>query len=130
MSKSPTPSERERSDKLAREREAEEQALLPYRWTQTIKDVDVTVPVRGTLKGKDIVVVISKTNLKVGVRGEEPTIDVCGGGFSHTRKFPLGESVESFPQLMSASLFSLGPPLPRRPRGRMYLDARIGPLRR
>lgn len=76
MSKSPTPSERERSDKAAREREAAEQALLPYRWTQTIKDVDVTVPVRGTLKGKDIVVEISKTQLKVGVRGEEFIIDV------------------------------------------------------
>lgn len=81
MSKSPTPSERERSDATAREREKAEQALLPYRWTQTIKDVDVTVPVRGTLKGKDIVVNISKTHLKVGVRGEEPIIDVCGGEF-------------------------------------------------
>lgn len=81
MSKSPTPSERERSDATAREREKAEQALLPYRWTQTIKDVDVTVPVRGTLKGKDIVVDISKTHLKVGVRGEEPIIDVCDGEF-------------------------------------------------
>ncbi|MCJ1270835.1 hypothetical protein MMC22_010732 [Lobaria immixta] len=80
MSKSPTPSERERSDATAREREKAEQALLPYRWTQTIKDVDVTVPVRGMLKGKDIVVDISKTHLKVGVRGEEPIID---GPLSH-----------------------------------------------
>ncbi|KAL8729995.1 MAG: hypothetical protein Q9166_004318, partial [cf. Caloplaca sp. 2 TL-2023] len=64
MSSSPTPSERERSDAEARTREKEEQAKLPYKWTQTIKDLDVAVPVAGNLRGKDIEVVMTKTKLK------------------------------------------------------------------
>ncbi|KAI4110108.1 MAG: hypothetical protein L6R37_000001 [Teloschistes peruensis] len=75
MPGSPTPSERERTDTAARAREKEEQAKLPYKWTQTIKDLDVTVPVAGNLRGKDIEVVMTKTKLKVGVKGQEPVID-------------------------------------------------------
>ncbi|KAL8638357.1 MAG: hypothetical protein Q9228_004483 [Teloschistes exilis] len=75
MPGSPTPSERERTDAEARAREKEEQAKLPYKWTQTIKDLDVTVPVAGNLRGKDIDVVMTKTKLKVGVKGQEPVID-------------------------------------------------------
>ena len=76
MSSSPTPSERERSDAEARAREKEEQAKLPYKWTQTIKDLDVAVPVAGNLRGKDIEVVMTKTKLKVAIKGQEPFIDV------------------------------------------------------
>ena len=76
MSSSPTPSERERSDKADRAREAEEQAKLPYKWTQTIGDVDITVPVAGNLKGRDLIVEFTKTKLKVAVKGQEPIIDV------------------------------------------------------
>lgn len=76
MSKSPTPSERERSDAEARAREKEEQAKLPYKWTQTIKDLDVAVPVAGNLRGKDIEVIMTKTKLKVAIKGQEPFIDV------------------------------------------------------
>ena len=76
MSTSPTPSEREQKDKEDRAREAEEQAKLPYKWTQTIQDLDITVSVPGNLKGRDIVVDMKKTSLKVGVKGQEPIIDV------------------------------------------------------
>lgn len=76
MPGSPTPSERERKDAEARAREKEEQAKLPYKWTQTIKDLDVTVPVAGNLRGKDIEVVMTKTKLKVAVKGQEAVIDV------------------------------------------------------
>ncbi|KAI4252216.1 MAG: hypothetical protein LQ352_004408 [Teloschistes flavicans] len=75
MPGSPTPSERERKDAEARAREKEEQAKLPYKWTQTIKDLDVTVPVAGNLRGKDIEVVMTKTKLKVAVKGQEAVID-------------------------------------------------------
>ncbi|KAF2405132.1 CS-domain-containing protein [Trichodelitschia bisporula] len=75
MSSSPTPSERERSDKEAREKEQAEQAALPYKWTQTIKDVDVTVPVEGKFKGRDLVVVIERTKLKVAIKGGQVFID-------------------------------------------------------
>lgn len=76
MPSSPTPSERERLDAEARVREEEEQAKLPYKWTQTIKDLDIVVPVAGNLRGKDIEVVMTKTKLKVAVKGQTPAIDV------------------------------------------------------
>lgn len=76
MSTSPTPEEREKKDKAARAREAEEQAKLPYKWTQTIQDLDITASVPSNLRGKDIVVDLKKTSLKVGVKGQEPIIDV------------------------------------------------------
>src|SRR5437763_1714570 len=75
-SSSPTPSERERADAELRVKEAAEQATLPYKWTQTIKDVDITVPVPGNIKGKDLDVVIKKQRLKVGLRGQEPIMEV------------------------------------------------------
>ena len=77
MSTSPTPSEKEQKDKDDRAREAEEQAKLPYKWTQTIQDLDITVAVPGNLRGKDIVVEMKRTYLKVGVKGQDPVIDVC-----------------------------------------------------
>jgi len=76
MSTSPTPEEREKKDKEDRAREKEEQAKLPYKWTQTIQDLDITVSVPANLKGRDIVVDMKKTYLKVGVKGQEPVIDV------------------------------------------------------
>ncbi|MCJ1390610.1 hypothetical protein MMC18_003471 [Xylographa bjoerkii] len=75
MSTSPTPEEREKKDAEAKAREEEEQSKLPYKWTQTIGDLDITVPVPGNLKGKDFNVVLSKTKLKVGVKGQEPILD-------------------------------------------------------
>ena len=77
MSTSPTPSEKDQKDKDDRAREAEEQAKLPYKWTQTIQDLDITVAVPGNLRGKDIVVEMKKAYLKVGVKGQDPVIDVC-----------------------------------------------------
>lgn len=76
MSTSPSPEEREKKDKADRAREAEEQAKLPYKWRQTIGDVDVDVPVAATLRGRDIVVEMTKTTLKVAVKGQEAVIDV------------------------------------------------------
>jgi hypothetical protein len=74
MPPSPTPSERSASDAAARAKEAAEQALLPYKWTQTIGDVDITVPVAGHLRGRDIVVELSREYIKVGVKGEKELI--------------------------------------------------------
>jgi len=63
------------ADEASRAKEAEEQASLPYKWTQTIGDLDITTEVPGNLKGKDLVVDIRKTKLKVGIKGQEPIID-------------------------------------------------------
>ena len=73
---SPTPSERERKDAEDRKREEEEQAKLPYKWTQTLTEADVTVPLAGSYKARDLIVEMKKTKLKVQVRGQDPVIDV------------------------------------------------------
>ena len=39
--------------------------------------LDLTIPVRETLKGRDLQVDIKKTTLLVRVKGEDPIIDVC-----------------------------------------------------
>lgn len=73
---SPTPEERAAQDKQAKAREEEEQSKLPYKWTQTIADLDVTAAVPASFKGKDFDVKITKTSLKAGIKGQEPIIEV------------------------------------------------------
>jgi hypothetical protein len=67
---------RERAEKERKAAEAAEQAQLPYTWTQSIGDVDVTVPVSGSLKGRDLDVSLTKAGIKVGVKGEEAILQV------------------------------------------------------
>jgi len=74
---SPTPEEREKLDKEAKQKEQEEQSKLPYKWSQTIADLDITVAVPGNLKGRDLDVKITRNSLKAGVKGQEPIIEVC-----------------------------------------------------
>ncbi len=119
MSTSPTPSEREKKDKEDRAREAEEQAKLPYKWTQTIQDLDITIGVPANLRGKDIVVDMTKTKLKVGVKGQEPFIDVCasiGYVLCHATLHHLKSVLIPPP--------STGSPPLRDPPLRIHLDAR------
>lgn len=68
--KDPTPAE----EAAARAKEAAEQAALPYKWTQTIGDVDITLEVPGNLKGRDLNVDIKKKKLVVGVKGQDAII--------------------------------------------------------
>lgn len=75
MSTSPTPSEREASDKAAKLREQEEQNALPYKWTQTIQDLDLSSPVPANFKGKDLDVKITSTTLKAGIKGQAPIVE-------------------------------------------------------
>ncbi|KAI9725944.1 MAG: hypothetical protein M1828_002272 [Chrysothrix sp. TS-e1954] len=75
MPDSPPPEEREKLDKENKAKEAAEQAQLPYKWTQSIKDLDITVPIPGNLKGRDLDVVLAKTKLKVAIKGQTPLID-------------------------------------------------------
>ena len=63
-------------DAAAKAQEDAEQAALPYKWTQTIKDVDVTIAVDAKYKGRDLDVKLTRTHLKVAVKGQEPIIDV------------------------------------------------------
>lgn len=71
--------EQDRRDQEEKERKAKEnaeQATLPYKWTQTIGDADVTVPVPGTIKGRDLDIVLTKTKIKVALKGQTPLIEV------------------------------------------------------
>ncbi|KAF9480996.1 nuclear movement protein nudC [Pholiota conissans] len=69
-----TPEERTAFDAAAKEREAVEQAALPYTWTQELGDVDIIVPVPQGTRGRDLVVTIAKKKLSVGLKGAEPIL--------------------------------------------------------
>ena len=76
MSTSPTPSERDRADKEAKAKEEAEQAALPYKWTQTIQDVDIIVPIDAKYKGKDLEIKIGKNTLRAAIKGGQVFVDV------------------------------------------------------
>ncbi|KKK16957.1 hypothetical protein P175DRAFT_0532237 [Aspergillus ochraceoroseus IBT 24754] len=71
---------RELQETERKAKEDAEQAQLPYQWTQTIQDVDVTIPIPGNIKGRDMEVVLTKTKIKIAIKGQEPLID---GDFPH-----------------------------------------------
>jgi hypothetical protein len=80
LDQNPSPAdlaERERENKERKAREDAEQAQLPYKWTQTIRDVDVTAPIPGNLKGRDLDVLLTKNKIRVAIKGQEPLIEVC-----------------------------------------------------
>ncbi|KAL2850334.1 HSP20-like chaperone [Aspergillus pseudoustus] len=82
----PTPADiaaRETEEKARKAAEDAEQAELPYKWTQTIGDVDVTIPVPGNIKGRDLDVVLTKTKIKVAIKGQKPFIE---GDLAHPIK--------------------------------------------
>ncbi|KAL0581636.1 hypothetical protein V5O48_000452 [Marasmius crinis-equi] len=67
--------ERKAKDQEDRAREAAEQAALPYKWTQILGEVDITVPVPKGTRGKDLNVVIQKKKLSVGLKGQEKILE-------------------------------------------------------
>ena len=75
----PTPQElagRDHEEKQRKAKEEAEQAQLPYKWTQTIRDVDVTIPIPGNLRGKDMDVSLKKGSIRIAIKGQEPIIEV------------------------------------------------------
>ncbi|KAF9141319.1 hypothetical protein BGX30_005038 [Mortierella sp. GBA39] len=70
-----TEEERTAHDAAAREKEAEEQATLPYKWRQTLVDVDITFEVPKGTRARDMVIEIKKKSLKAGLRGQTPIIE-------------------------------------------------------
>lgn len=75
----PTPAE----TAAANAKEAEEQAALPYKWTQIISELDVTFNVPGNLKSRDLVIAIKKQSLQAGIKGQDPIIQVHTYNSSH-----------------------------------------------
>ncbi|KAJ5202069.1 uncharacterized protein N7498_006732 [Penicillium cinerascens] len=72
--------ERELQEQERKAREEAEQAQLPYKWTQTIRDVDVTAPIPANIKGRDMQVTLTKTKVKIAIKGQDPIIE---GDFPH-----------------------------------------------
>ncbi|KAK1764870.1 HSP20-like chaperone [Phialemonium atrogriseum] len=75
--KEPTPAE----EAATRAKEQAEQDALPYKWTQTIGDLDLTFSVPGNLKGRDLNIDIKKQKLVAGIKGQEPIIS---GDLAHS----------------------------------------------
>ncbi|KAF8783430.1 Nuclear migration protein nudC like protein [Argiope bruennichi] len=59
--------------------------LPNYKWTQTLSEIELKVPIPANfkVKARDVVVVIEKKHLKVGLKGHPPIID---GELQHTIK--------------------------------------------
>ncbi|KAI8842945.1 HSP20-like chaperone [Chytridium lagenaria] len=67
-----TEEERTIKDQADKERERKEQEALPYKWKQTLKDVDLVVPIPKGTRGKDLAVVLKRKEISVGFKGKEP----------------------------------------------------------
>jgi hypothetical protein len=79
LEQNPSPAdlaERDREEKERKAREDAEQAQLPYKWTQTIRDVDVTAPIPSNIKGRDMEVTLTKSKIRVAIKGQDPIIEV------------------------------------------------------
>ncbi|OAQ62842.1 CS-like domain-containing protein [Pochonia chlamydosporia 170] len=68
--KEPTPAE----EAASRAKEAAEQAALPYKWQQDIKELSVTFTVPGNIKSRDLVISITQDKLSAGIKGQTPVI--------------------------------------------------------
>ncbi|KAH9892145.1 nuclear movement protein [Xylariomycetidae sp. FL2044] len=58
----------------ARAKEAAEQDALPYKWNQTIGEIDVNITIPGNLKARDLVIELKKQTLKAAIKGQDPLI--------------------------------------------------------
>ncbi|KAI8616244.1 HSP20-like chaperone [Chytriomyces sp. MP71] len=69
--------EQERLDKAASEKQAAEQAALPYKWKQTLQEVEVRVALGKGVKGKDLDIVIKKDHLRIAFKNkkDEPIVE-------------------------------------------------------
>lgn len=73
---SPSQEEREKLDAAAKAKELEEQSKLPYKWTQTIGELDLTAVIPANIKGKDLDVKLTRNGIKAAIKGQEPIIEV------------------------------------------------------
>jgi len=45
-----------------------------YKWTQTLEEIDLRVPLPMALKGRDLIVEIKRKHLKVAIKGKPESI--------------------------------------------------------
>ncbi|EGN94965.1 hypothetical protein SERLA73DRAFT_187242 [Serpula lacrymans var. lacrymans S7.3] len=67
--------EREVKDAEDKAREDAEQAALPYRWRQELGEVDIIVPMPKGTRARDLVIVMQKSKLSVGLKGKDKILD-------------------------------------------------------
>jgi len=72
---------------------------LPYKWSQTLAEVLLSIPVPQGTRARDVVCKITATHLTVGLKGQPPIID----GEIHKKIKPL----ESFWQIDDGNTISL-----------------------
>ncbi|GAB1739509.1 hypothetical protein D0862_08908 [Hortaea werneckii] len=77
---SPSQDEQQKLDAAAKAKELEEQSKLPYKWTQTIGELDLTAVIPANIKGKDLDVKLTRNGIKAAIKGQEPIIE---GDFPH-----------------------------------------------
>ncbi|WFD33163.1 hypothetical protein MSPP1_004221 [Malassezia sp. CBS 17886] len=65
-----SPAEQHAHDQRAAVQEAEEQAKLPYQWTQTLAHVDMTVRVPVGTRARQVNVLLRRTRIVIAVNGE------------------------------------------------------------
>ncbi|RXK39739.1 hypothetical protein M231_02932 [Tremella mesenterica] len=71
-----TPEQRQAHDTDQKEKERQEQAALPYSWSQELGIVTVTVSLPKGTRGRDVNVVLEKRRLKVQLKSApEPILD-------------------------------------------------------
>ncbi|KAK9450744.1 HSP20-like chaperone [Limtongia smithiae] len=55
-------------------KEREEQAALPYQWSQVLEEVTVVVPVPQGTRSRDLSVELKRGTISVGLKGKEPIL--------------------------------------------------------
>jgi len=69
-----SPEEQAEHDAKAKKRQDEEQAALPYKWRQTLSDVDITVAVPEETRAKQLAIEIKRNRISVGLKGQPPIL--------------------------------------------------------
>ncbi|KAJ3172637.1 hypothetical protein HDU88_005967 [Geranomyces variabilis] len=67
--------ERKAYDTARAQAEAAEQAALPYRWRQTLNDVDVEIPLPAGTRGRDLNVKITRNAIVAGLKSQPPILE-------------------------------------------------------
>ncbi|KAK4218834.1 HSP20-like chaperone [Rhypophila decipiens] len=75
------PSLSKEEEAALRAKEEAEQAALPYKWTQSIGEVDISFPIPATYKARDLSISITKSSLTAGIKGQDPIVK---GDFPHS----------------------------------------------
>lgn len=64
--------------------------LPNYRWTQTLQEVEIRVPVQPAIKSRDVVVNIQRKHITIGIRGQKPIIE--GEAYNEMKVSEFSES--------------------------------------